>query len=97
MGVSYIDSSRRVCFRCWGKDVHHRRACHRLRRGGECGVWGHLLGNDIVLRKERDGSSAAFFLKFLDMFPYKGNQIILQRLQFIKYIIVFIKGVTFIL
>lgn len=38
-----------------------------------------LLDNDIILRKESDGSSVAFFLKFIDMFLCKGNQMLLQR------------------
>ena len=50
--VSYIDSRRGFCLGRWCQDVHHRRARHRLRHGGECGVWNYILDNNPVLTQK---------------------------------------------
>ena len=49
INVSYIDTSRGLYIRRWRKYVQNRRACYCLWHCGKCGVWGDLLGGNIVL------------------------------------------------
>lgn len=53
------------------KYVQNRRACYRLRRGGECGVWGHLLDNYFILIKKAR-QSEPFVMQRL--FVHRGLQ-----------------------
>ena len=41
-------------------NVHHRRAGHRLRHGGQCSVWGCVLDNADTITKRLDQIGQAF-------------------------------------
>ena len=55
--MSYIDSSRGIHSWGWCEDVHYRRPRARLRHGGECDIWGCVLGNAAVIIKSAPNCS----------------------------------------